>query len=385
MDNEDLKSLIIKKIKESIPKLLANNHSRINLFDFSKILYKPVSSCFVFYNPVYKNKELEYFNEEENTDFLIFENNKVFIDYSDNLFTFHKIDEEEKILEIDLDNQEIKEKKSNKSEDDLAEMEIDSKTDLITLSYFPLSISHCNITLCYEQDLPQVLSNELLIQFLNIFNMVKNDSLICGYDSLGGGCIINHLHFEFLFLDDFGENIKNLPIQNLENNLLFETKLKHKNPEEISLFDGTTNIKISVINKIFFGYKITCELGQEKTNEISSMENLYQNSISHIVNIFLNDFINNEIAHNLIFCKKGTEIFLIPRKFEDNKHKYNSCWNDLAGLITIKEEKDYENINEDDIINFFKNEISLDENKFNEITDAIVKKIDSVYEITKYK
>ena len=264
-------------------------------------------------------------------------------------------------------------------------MEIDSKTDLITLSYFPLSISHCNITLCYEQDLPQVLSNELLIQFLNIFNMVKNDSLICGYDSLGGGCIINHLHFEFLFLDDFGENIKNLPIQNLENNLLFETKLKHKNPEEISLFDGTTNIKISVINKIFFGYKITCELGQEKTNEISSMENLYQNSISHIVNIFLNDFINNEIAHNLIFCKKGTEIFLIPRKFEDNKHKYNSCWNDLAGLITIKEEKDYENINEDDIINFFKNEISLDENKFNEITDAIVKKIDSVYEITKYK
>lgn len=385
MDNEDLKSLIIKKIKESIPKLLANNHSRINLFDFSKILYKPVSNCFVFYNPVYKNKELEYFNEEENTDFLIFENNKVFIDYSDNLFTFHKIDEEEKILEIDLDNQEIKEKKSNKSEDDLAEMEIDSKTDLITLSYFPLSISHCNITLCYEQDLPQVLSNELLIQFLNIFNMVKNDSLICGYDSLGGGCIINHLHFEFLFLDDFGENIKNLPIQNLENNLLFETKLKHKNPEEISLFDGTTNIKISVINKMFFGYKITCELGQEKTNEISSMENLYQNSISHIVNIFLNDFINNEIAHNLIFCKKGTEIFLIPRKFEDNKHKYNSCWNDLAGLITIKEEKDYENINEDDIINFFKNEISLDENKFNEITDAIVKKIDSVYEITKYK
>ena len=185
MDNEDLKSVIIKKIKESIPKLLANNHSRINVFDFSKILYKPVSNYFVFYNPVYKNKELEYFNEEENTDFLIFENNKVFIDYSDNLFTFHKIDEEEKILEIDLDNQEIKEKKSNKSEDDLAEMEIDSKTDLITLSYFPLSISHCNITLCYEQDLPQVLSNELLIQFLNIFNMVKNDSLICCYDSLG--------------------------------------------------------------------------------------------------------------------------------------------------------------------------------------------------------
>jgi hypothetical protein len=384
MDNEDLKSLIIKKIKESIPKLKSNNHSRISLFDFSKILYKPISDFFVFYNPVYKNKELEYFNEEENTDFLIFENNKVFIDYSDNLFTFHKVDEEEKILEIDLDNQEIKDKSNNnKSDDDLAEMEIDSKTDLITLSYFPLSISHCNITLCYEQDLPQVLSNELLIQFLNIFNMVKNDSLICGYDSLGGGCIINHLHFEFLFLDDFGENIKNLPIQNLDTSFLFETKLKHKNVEEISLFDGTTSIKVFVINKVLKGYKITCELGQEKTNEISSMENLYQNSISHIVNIFLNDFINKEIAHNLIISKKGTEIFLIPRKFEDNKHKYNSCWNDLAGLITIKEEKDYENINENDVKKFFEDEINLEESKFKEITDAIVEKIDSVYEITK--
>ena len=114
---------------------------------------------------------------------------------------------------------------------------IDFKTDLITLSYFPLCISHCNLTLCYEQDLPQVLSSELLVQFMNIYPIVKNPSLICGYNSLGGGCIINHLHFEFLMLDDFENEINNLPIENRKTNLLFETQLKYKNEKEISMFD----------------------------------------------------------------------------------------------------------------------------------------------------
>ncbi len=35
------------------------------------------------------------------------------------------------------------------------------KIDLITLSFFVLSLYHYNITLCYEQDLQQVLSSEL--------------------------------------------------------------------------------------------------------------------------------------------------------------------------------------------------------------------------------
>ena len=148
----------------------------------------------------------------------------------------------EKIIEIELDNCEIKNREENKEED--AENEIESITDLVTLSYFPLCRSHCNITLCYEQDLPQVLSNELIVQFMNIFPIVNNPSLICGYDSLGAGCIINHLHFEFLMLDDFGTEITCLPIEQRNSNLLFETKLKYKNEKEISMFDGTTTLKV---------------------------------------------------------------------------------------------------------------------------------------------
>ena len=312
----------------------------------------------------------------------MFEQNNVYIDYSENLFTFHKVDNEEKIIEIDLDNCEIKDRENGKDED--VENEIDSKTDLVTLSYFPLCISHCNITLCYEQDLPQVLSNELIVQFMNIYPIINNPSLICGYDSLGAGCIINHLHFEFLMLDDFGTEISVLPIEERSSNLLFETKLKYKNEKEISMFDGTTTLKVSEIKEPLICWKIECILNQENSGEISAMENLFQNSISHLVNLILTKLIDKEIPHNMVMTNQGRTFYLIPRKFENKKHKINTCWNDLAGLITCKEQKTFDEIKEDEIDKFFKDEVSIESTNFQTLTQDIITQIDSVFEIKKY-
>ena len=312
----------------------------------------------------------------------MFEQNNVYIDYSENLFTFHKVDNEEKIIEIDLDNCEIKDRENGKDED--VENEINSKTDLVTLSYFPLCISHCNITLCYEQDLPQVLSNELIVQFMNIYPIINNPSLICGYDSLGAGCIINHLHFEFLMLDDFGTEISVLPIEERSSNLLFETKLKYKNEKEISMFDGTTTLKVSEIKEPLICWKIECILNQENSGEISAMENLFQNSISHLVNLILTKLIDKEIPHNMVMTNQGRTFYLIPRKFENKKHKINTCWNDLAGLITCKEQKTFDEIKEDEIDKFFKDEVSLESSNFQTLTQDIITQIDSVFEIKKY-
>ena len=312
----------------------------------------------------------------------MFEQNNVYIDYSENLFTFHKVDNEEKIIEIDLDNCEIKDRENGKDED--VENEIDSKTDLVTLSYFPLCISHCNITLCYEQDLPQVLSNELIVQFMNIYPIINNPSLICGYDSLGAGCIINHLHFEFLMLDDFGTEISVLPIEERSSNLLFETKLKYKNEKEISMFDGTTTLKVSEIKEPLICWKIECILNQENNGEISAMENLFQNSISHLVNLILSKLIDKEMPHNMVITNQGRTFYLIPRKFENKKHKINTCWNDLAGLITCKEQKTFDEIKEDEIDKFFKDEVSIESTNFQTLTQDIITQIDSVFEIKKY-
>ena len=311
----------------------------------------------------------------------MFENNKVYIDYNDNLFNFHKVDEAEKIIEVDLDNCEIK---GEKDKDNDVEDEIDTKTDLVTLNYFPICISHCNITLCYEQDLPQVLSNELIVQFMNIYQIANNKSLICGYDSLGAGCVINQLHFEFLMLDDFGNEISSLPIEQRNSNLLFETKLKYKNEKEISMFDGTTTINVNIIKEPLICWKIEARINKEENSDISAMENLFQNSISHIVNLLLSKLIDKEIPHNIIMTNQGKTFYVIPRKFEDKKQKYNSCWNDLSGLITCKDQKSFDEINEEEINKFFKDEISMESGEFDKINQDIITQIDSVFEITKF-
>lgn len=102
----------------------------------------------------------------------------MYIDYSDNLFTFHKIDEDEKLVKVDLDNQEILDEEKEELDN---ENEIMSKNDLITINYFPLSISHSNLTICNDQNFAQVLSTEFISQTLQIFSITKNNSLVYFY------------------------------------------------------------------------------------------------------------------------------------------------------------------------------------------------------------
>ena len=65
----------------------------------------------------------------------MFEKNKVYIDYNDNLFNFHKVDDEEKIIEVDLDNCEIKgeKDKDNDVEDEIKRMISDTTLKLANM------------------------------------------------------------------------------------------------------------------------------------------------------------------------------------------------------------------------------------------------------------
>jgi len=160
---------------------------------------------------------------------MLFENNGVYINYSDELFNFHKLEDAEKLIKIDLDNQEIYQDKEDNEDNNLSE-EIMNKHDYITLNYFPLSVTHTNLTINIDQKFPQVLSDEFIQQVLQIFTLANNPTLRCGYDSLGGGCIINHLHFEILFLDDFSD-LKKMPIEVSPATEIFSTKFVNLNPE----------------------------------------------------------------------------------------------------------------------------------------------------------
>ena len=46
----------IPKMNEAKKTLITNNHSRVNLSDFSEIKYKKTGNCYLFYNKIYTNE-----------------------------------------------------------------------------------------------------------------------------------------------------------------------------------------------------------------------------------------------------------------------------------------------------------------------------------------
>lgn len=54
-----------------------------------------------------------------------------------------------------------------------------------------------------------------------------------GYDSLGAGCIINHLHFELIFIDDL--NLESLIIEKAKEEKVFSTRFLSVKEDEIPM------------------------------------------------------------------------------------------------------------------------------------------------------
>jgi hypothetical protein len=110
----------------------------------------------------------------------------------------------------------------------------------------------------------------------------------------------------------------------------------------------------------------------------------YQNSLANCVNGILNDLISAEIPHNLIISDGGHTIYIIPRKFVQNPLPINTCWNDLSGLVTLKEEEGEDSVpqTEDNLICLI-NSVALSQNEFNSFTQNIVTKFDSLYFVDK--
>lgn len=83
-----------------------------------------------------------------------------------------------------------------------------------------------------------------------------------------------------------------------------------------------------------------------------------------------------------MFTNRGNTCYIIPRKFVDENLPFNSFWNDLSGLITIKDEKFYEELNNTDEINkIMKDYISLSEDVFDELSKIILDHFSKIYKI----
>ena len=141
---------------------------------------------------------------------------------------------------LDLDNESVveKEKALKMSNGDGDSDEQSSKLHPVLFNQYPLCKDHSLLLLFAQEGLPQVLSDELLLLVLQMFKMSNKPSLRIGYNSMGADCIINNLHFHVLMLENlYGAVDKNLPIENADKNLFFRSSLKHRDAEEINMYN----------------------------------------------------------------------------------------------------------------------------------------------------
>lgn len=91
--------------------------------------------------------------------------------------------------------------------------------------------------------------------------------------------------------------------------------------------------------------------------------------------------IDAEIPHNLIISDKGRTFYFIPRQFDNPYLQINTCWNDLAGLVTVKKSEDFHDLklNEEKILNILRENVSLKEDAFDSLTESFMKIMSSIY------
>jgi hypothetical protein len=196
-----------------------------------------------------------------------------------------------------------------------------------------------------------------------------------GYDSLAGGCVINHLHCEVIFIDDFG--LEHLPIEKSNKEAVLTTKFQHKekkDDDEVCMLDDKFEVTLYTTDYYINSWKVEVK---EIQHEHKLLESNFNLSIATMVNFILTKLIDQSIPHNILITDKGQSFFIIPRKYIDSsntKLEYNTCWNDLVGLTTFKT-----SLPETDISINLKENVSLDDTDFKQLTLALKESFSDLY------
>ena len=129
-------------------------------------------------------------------------------------------------------------------------------------------------------------------------------------------------------------------------------------------------------------YQVLCwkvEIAKISNEDTISLED----SISHVVDTILSILLDKEVPHNLYIYNTGKTILVIPRKFHQSELPFNTCWNDICGLPTLRELDKFNSIKENEVIEILQNNVSISKDDFIELTNMIVEKFGSVYKLEK--
>ena len=222
-----------------------------------------------------------------------------------------------------------------------------SKLHPVLFNQYPLCKDHSLLLLFAQEGLPQVLSDELLLLVLQMFKMSNKPSLRIGYNSMGADCIINNLHFHVLILENlYGAVDKNLPIENADKNLFFRSSLKHRDAEEINMYNCGVRFG-EVLNYPLRALLISPDINSDDV----SLEDA-QEALAHACGVVINLMIDTNVPHNILVTDEGLTVYVIPRKFDmliEDVPFYTS-FESLCGFIKFKTASSYTQATEAQIV-----------------------------------
>ena len=192
---------------------------------------------------------------------------------------------------------------------------------------------------------------------------------------MGADCIANNLHVHFVSTEKLFDS-KVFPIESANKKPFFATELKHKSSDEINMYSvGVRMGEVDWPVKTFVLSPII------KEGDETSLEDA-QESLAHAASVFLNYFINNNIAHNLLITDEGMTLYILPRKFDlliENVHYFTS-FETLCGLAKCKTELAFKGIKYEEYVKRLSMGVSLDAAQFEKIKEDIIEKFLSEYE-----
>jgi hypothetical protein len=296
-----------------------------------------------------------------------------------------KVNEDKILFYVDLENEEVIAQRQEKEGERDMEEELDASTHPVLINQYPLGKNHAILLLFAEEGLPQILSDEILGLLFQIFRLSSSQDLRIGYNSMGGECWINNLHFHILNGTEVFPSTGKFPIESAEVKTFLSSSLKHNDEGEINMFSvgvsfGTTQnwpVQAFVVKPL--------PVESDPKSDLEALEGSEPTeSVAHAVGVILNILIDSNTPHNILIADQGATVFVIPRKFDMliNAAHFSTEFNDLCGLVKCKDENTYNSLTWEQYSKFLRKEVALDADAFNKIQTSLVSKFKKEYHCT---
>lgn len=161
---------------------------------------------------------------------------------------------------------------------------------------------------CHEKRPQAILDVQVIRLGLQLLANLNNPELSLGYNSTQAWSSVNHLHFQGIYSTSLSEDNK---------------------------------------------FPVCCH--PTWPARFVQLKNKRMDQLAEETFVILTDYIEKNIAHNVLLTENGTKVFIFPREHhqQTNSHSIGIAIIELCGLITVSNREDFDTFTETHILSLY--------------------------------